>query len=242
LAAYVRFRQLSADYTLSLQEEHADLAKIGEIQENWTVQLQGFVEAYPKSGDATEAMFQLAIAEEFAGDDKEAIAWYDKVVQRGAAGLSGRKAKGAKTRLESVGKPISLRGPGVDGRPIDLSKYRGRLTLLQYWATWCEPCKADLKSLAQLYAKYHARGFEIVGISLDNNSAQLVAFLKANRLPWPTIFEKGGLDSRPALELGVMTLPTMLLVDEKGNVLNRNVSVPEVAAELEKRLPDKSGQ
>ena len=108
--------------------------------------------------------------------------------------------------------------------------------LVQYWATWCEPAKADMALLKELQAKYAKSGFTIVGVNLDNEKASLDEFLKTNRLPWVQIYESGGLDGRLANELGILTLPTMILLDEKGNVVDRNIHISQLDTELKKRL------
>ena len=110
------------------------------------------------------------------------------------------------------------------------------MVLVHYWATWCEPCKEDLKTLHDLHSKYGRRGFALIGVNLDTNKPDLDGFLRQNRLPWPQIFEGGGLDSRLAVEMGIFNLPTMILIDPQGNVLSRNLHVSELEAELRKRI------
>ena len=116
-----------------------------------------------------------------------------------------------------------------------MAKYRGRVALIQYWATWCEPAKADVPALKELLAKY-GRSLSIIGVSLDNSRNDLAAYLAENKLPWPQIFEEGGLDSRPANQLGILTLPTMILVDQKGKVVNRNIQTAELDRALKKLI------
>ena len=107
------------------------------------------------------------------------------------------------------------------------------MVLIQYWATWSGPAKADMATLKELWNKY-GRSFTIIGVSLDNNVKDLNAYLAENPLPWPQIYEEGGLDSRPANVLGILTVPTMILVDQQGQVVNRNISITEVESELKK--------
>jgi thiol-disulfide isomerase/thioredoxin len=233
LAGYVRFRLLTADYGVSLQAKDADYQK---VQEQWLANLKTFVEEYPETGDTAEALLQLAIADEFAGEEKKAEEWYGRIVKEFPESASARKAKGAMTRLGSVGKPLALSGDGVSGGKVDVSRFRGKIVLVHYWATWCEPCVEDMDKLKDLFAKYGNKGFTPVGVSLDNQKSDLTAYLKEERIAWPQIFEPGGLDGRLANELGVLTLPTMLLLDEKGNVIDRNIHVSGVEAELKKRL------
>ena len=107
--------------------------------------------------------------------------------------------------------------------------------MIQYWATWCEPAKADMPALKELLTKY-GRSLSVIGVNLDNSPKALSDFLAKNRLPWPQIFEAGGLDSRPANQLGILTLPTMILVDEEGKVVNRNIQIAELDPALKKLI------
>jgi thiol-disulfide isomerase/thioredoxin len=231
LAAHVRFVELTAQYGLSMQAKGADFAK---IQSEWLKTLEQYVADYPKGPDAAEAMLQLAIAQEFAGREEEAKRWYGQIVAGFSDSPAAQKAAGAKTRLESVGKVLALQGKSPTGATVDLAKYRGQVVLIQYWASWCEPCKADMATLKEVLSK-HGRTFAVIGVNLDNNEEAMAAFLKENPLPWSQIFEPGGLESRPAVEMGILTLPTMILVDQEGRVVNRNITAVELEAEL-KRL------
>lgn len=233
LTAHAQFSFLSADYARSLQAPSADYSK---IQEKWLTSLRQFVENYPRSEDAAEAMLQLATGEEFAGKTDAAVAWYGKIVAQFPTSQTAKKAAGAKRRLESVGKSVDLRGPTLDGKLVSLAAYRGRAVLVHYWATWCEPCKQDMVLLKKLQAKYVKQGFSLIGVNLDSERATAQAFLQSNSLPWPQLHEPGGLDSRLATELGIITLPTMILVDSQGKVLNRSIHAGELDDELAKRL------
>lgn len=138
--------------------------------------------------------------------------------------------------MESVGKSIELSGKSTDGEQVDLSSLKGKFVLIHYWATWCEPCKVDIASLKELQTKYGASGFAIIGVSLDTNRQVLDDYLAKNHLPWPQLFEPGGLDSRYANEMGILTLPTMILIDSDGKVVNRGVHISEADGELHNRL------
>lgn len=233
LLAYVVFRRMTADYNQKLQSPDANFVK---VQAQWIEDLEAFVEKHPNNADTAEALLQLAIAQEFSGKDEEAIKWYGRIVKDFPNSIPAKKAAGAKRRLESVGKRFSLRGRTIRGQVVDISKYRGKTVLVQYWATWCEPCKADMAQIRELLAKYGKQGFEVIGVSLDNKREDVVQFLRDHRLPWRQIFESGGLESRLANEMGILTLPTMLLVDERGRVVHRGIHVTELDAELKKML------
>ncbi|MEX2119082.1 MAG: thioredoxin-like domain-containing protein [Pirellulales bacterium] len=229
LAGYVRFRYLTAEYGLNLQSGSGDFAK---IQSRWLESLREYVDDYPTSPDTAEAMLQLGIAEEFAGEEDEAKKWYTQIVASFPESPSSQKAAGAKTRLACVGKQIEIKGASPTGKMVSLAQLRKKVVLIQYWATWCEPCKTDLAQIKELQAKYGKDGFVIISISLDSRKEDLLGYLKSNPLPWLHIYEPGGLDSRLANELGILTLPTMLLVNQQGEVVNRSIHVTELDKEI----------
>ena len=119
---------------------------------------------------------------------------------------------------------------------MDLSRYKGRVVLIDYWATWCGPCTESFDDLKDLYAKYGSSGFSIIGVNLDSDAEAMNEFLKKNRLPWYQVYEPGGLESRLANEMGILTLPTKILVDRTGKVVNRNIHVSEIEEEIKKLL------
>ncbi len=232
LAAYVKFRQLTAAYVLSMQAPKADYSK---IQTEWLKTLEEYINEYPLATDAAEAMLQLAISQEFMGQDDDAKKWYVRIVREFPNSAAAKKAAGAQTRLDSVGQSISLSGRSPMGAPVDIAKYRGKVVLVQYWATWSAPAKADMATLKELWNKY-GRSLAIIGVSLDNNAKDLSAYLDENPLPWPQIYEEGGLDSRPANSLGILTVPTIILVDQQGKVVSRNLAIADAASEVKKLI------
>jgi len=229
LAGFVTFRLAQARYAANMQQPGVEIDK---VQAAWLEELRAFVEKYPKSPDAAEAMLQMGIADEFAGREREALERYGAIIASFPESVPARKARGAARRLESVGKPLALSGTALDGRTVSIESLRGTPVLVHYWATWCEPCKVDIAQIRELAAKYGPKKFAVVGIALDSDRQQLDKFLQAKPIAWPQLHEAGGLDGRLAEELGVLTLPTMILLDAKGNVVDRNV----VITELEKKL------
>lgn len=235
LLAYVKFRCLSAEYNLSMAKAKAD--DFQKINDKWINGLETFVEDYSMADEAAEAKLQLAISSEFSGKEEEAVKWYGRIVTDHPSSEVAKKAAGAKRRLQSVGQPLSMKAKTLDGRQFDLAAYKGKgVVLIHYWADWCEPCKADMDVIKQAQAKYGKRGFYPIGISLDTTEKDALAFLKAKPLPWVQLYETGGLEGRLATELGILTLPTMILVDENGKVVNRAIHAQELDAELGKIL------
>ena len=211
-------------------------ANFPEIQEQWLDNLETFVRDHPGADDASEAMLQLAIANEFAGQDMIAIDWYQRIARDFPETPRARKATGATDRLKSVGKVLDLSGTTLNGAKLSLRDLRGKVVLLHYWATWCEPCKRELEKLKKLQSKYAKHGFTLGGGSRDSDQQAVIDHIKQSRISWPQLFEKGGLDSRLADQLGIITLPTMILLDEKTKVIDRNIHVSQLDDALEKQL------
>lgn len=234
LAGLVRFRLLDARHFQSLQDPKVDFEKVND---RWLADLEDFVTRYPRATESAEAMLQLAQSQEALGKDESAIDWYTRLAKDFSGTTYADKATGAKRRLQSVGKPLALRGKSLDGKAFDISSVKGRIVAVQYWATWSDRSKEEMDTLKQLYAKYGRKGFQPIGVVLDNDPKGAAAFIKSKSVPWPQLHEAGGLDdSRLAKELGIPNLPYMILVDEKGNVIDRDAHVAELDKELGKRL------
>ena len=236
LAAFIAFRIAQARYSSEMQAAGADGEK---VQNQWFDDLRQFVEKYPAAPEAAEAMLQLGFRDEFEGREKEAIERYREIAAAFAGTPQARKAAGAIRRLESVGQPLSLSGPTLDGKSLAVESLRGVPVVVHFWSTDCEPCKVDLAQIRELQAKWGPRRLAVVGVALDGDKGRLQAFLKGKPLPWPQLYEPGGLDSRLAEELGVLALPTMILVDAKGSVVDRNVSITGLERKIEALIGEK---
>lgn len=236
LSAFVMFRLASARYAAAMQQPGAD---IESSQAAWLKELEQFVEQHPGAPDAAEAMLQMGIADEFSGREEQALARYEAIVTGFPESASARKARGAARRLQLEGKPLELSGTAVDGKSVAVERLQGAALLVHYWATWCEPCKVDIAKIRELYAKYGPQKFRVVGISLDSDKEQLAAYLAGKPMPWPQLHESGGLDGRLAEEFGVLTLPTMFLLDASGKVVDRNLVITDLERKLEAMIGGK---
>lgn len=236
IASYTALRKISAQFALANEEGQNPLVN----QKKWMADLKAFAEKYPKAEEAPDALFQLAQGHEFNAEEEEARKYYTEITQNFPKSDAAKKAAGALRRLDLVGSPIVLSGPDLSGKEVGTAQYKGKTLLVVFWATWAEPVKRDLPELAKLYEKNRDKGFAVLGINLDNERKDLDAYLKANPLPWPQIYEQDGMDSRLATEFGIISLPTMILVDPKGNVVSRSIrSAAELEKQLEKSLGDK---
>lgn len=128
----------------------------------------------------------------------------------------------------------------LEGKPISLADYRGKVVLIDFWATWCNPCIAEIPNIKTVYKKYHNEGFEVVGISLDLEEAALRTFVKENELPWRQIFDGKGRESPLKKQYGIGGIPAPFLLDREGKVISVNARGSRlgklVAAEIERKM------
>ncbi|MGC3971221.1 MAG: TlpA disulfide reductase family protein [Pirellulales bacterium] len=143
----------------------------------------------------------------------------DPQVRDNAAALEG-----AARYLSLPGNAMDVKGKTVDGKDFDVKSWEGKVVLVDFWATWCGPCIAELPTLRECYEKYHDRGFEVVGISLDSDRKRLDDFLTREELPWTTLFSADesatGWKHPLAAKYGVMSIPRGVLIDRKGKVVS----------------------
>ena len=116
--------------------------------------------------------------------------------------------------IKSKGLAPAFTLPGMDGKSISLENYRGRVVLLNFWATWCPPCRLEMPSMRALYDQYKERGLTILAVSIDKHGAQIVKpFLDKHKLNFPVALDK---DMKVMDQYGVRGLPSTIIIDARG--------------------------
>jgi thiol-disulfide isomerase/thioredoxin len=118
----------------------------------------------------------------------------------------------------ALGAPLLISGPTLEGRQFNSQDWKGRVVLVDFWATWCAPCRADLPYLRKVYHRYHDEGFEVLGISLDYTRERVLKFTAENDVAWPQVFFPGETAWHNPLvrRYGVQTIPATILLDREG--------------------------
>jgi len=138
--------------------------------------------------------------------------------------------------LNAAAPDFTLRD--LSGRNVSLSDYKGKVVLLEFWATWCPPCKAEMPSMNTLYKEIRAKGFEIVAVSTDNSLSPIKEFLAKSRVDFIVLFDEKKAVSR---EYKVFSMPTTFLIDRKGFIVEKyygeyDWTDPEVKKQINKLL------
>lgn len=121
----------------------------------------------------------------------------------------------------------------VMGNPVSIAKYKGKVVLIDFWATWCAPCVMEMPGIIATYQKYHDKGFEVIGISQDQDQQKLLDFIKQNDMPWQQFFDG---DKDLALKYGVQVIPTTFLLDRNGKIIAKDLRGEDLADAVAKAL------
>ena len=117
-----------------------------------------------------------------------------------------------------VGETMDLKFTALDGKEVDLAKLKGKVVLVDFWATWCGPCMMELPNVKKAYAQYHDKGFEILGVSLDSDKEKLEATLKAKEMTWAQCFDGKGWKNDVAKKFGIRSIPATFLIGKDGKI------------------------
>jgi thiol-disulfide isomerase/thioredoxin len=197
--------------------------------------IDAFILIAPKDPRASSLMFMAAMA---ARDPKTKTAIENRILKDYPDSQFTSMIKGGRRQREGIGKPFELEFTDAsNGSTISMSALKGKVVVVDFWATWCGPCVAELPAMKKLYEKVHGQGVEFLGVSLDQPKDQggldaLKKFVKEKEIPWPQYYQGKGWESDFSRSWGINSIPTMFLVDQEGKL----VSV-EARGKLEELIP-----
>jgi thiol-disulfide isomerase/thioredoxin len=165
---------------------------------------------------------------------KELASSSNAEVAEAAKSVAERRQKSA----ELKSKPVDIKFTATDGKEVDLANLRGKVVLVDFWASWCGPCMGEMPNVVSTYKKLHEKGFEIVGISLDQDKGAMEAALQKQGMTWSQYFDGAGWENKISKSFGINSIPAAWLIDKKGMLRETGLRGEALGAGIEKLLAE----
>jgi peroxiredoxin len=231
-------QQLQGEYTLANQK--GDMAAVNQVQLNYQElgvkyidDLKAFVKSHPRSAVSGYIIFKEFstpnIPVEYA---EECLSYLDKSIEDTKfAKLARKKINDVKgTLMGAQATDFSQSTP--DGKKISLSDFKGQYVLVDFWASWCRPCRLENPNVVAAFNKFKDKGFTVLGVSLDSNKDQWIAAIQADGLAWTQVCDLKGGANEAAMLYGIQTIPQNVLIDKTGKIIAKNLRGPALEQKL----------
>jgi peroxiredoxin len=260
-ATSLSFADLNADFGKLIEETKAKLqagARTAEALAPELKQFEALIAAHAAEKTDDVAQVQFALATLYAGvvgdfDKAKSLLLSIKTdfpntkfaprVDQTIAMIENQRAqllaRQEHERTYAIGKVFpDFAETDLDGKPLSISKFKGKVVLLDFWATWCGPCIAELPNVVAAYKKYHAKGFEIIGISLDRPDSlqKLKDFAQQHEMPWPQFYDGKFWANKLAVRYQIQSIPATFLLDGEGRIIARDLRGPALDQAVAKAL------
>lgn len=181
-----------------------------------------YIATHPKSPVSLSKLSDMAVM----GEYKQLDSLY-KLLDASAQQTATGKRLGARIAIlkkSAIGEPaIEFTQPDVDGKPVKLSDFKGKYVLLDFWASWCGPCRAENPNVLKAYNAYKDKNFTVVGVSLDDNGEKWHEAIKEDGMPWIQLSDLKGFRNQVAKEYGIQAIPSTFLLSPEGVIIAKDL-------------------
>jgi peroxiredoxin len=186
-------------------------------------------EAYKQVGEYDDAEAEYKTVLNSFGDVDRSLSG---MVQQNLSMLANER------KLKIGSPPIGFEVTSTQGKKLSLEQYKGKVVLLDFWATWCAPCRQEMPNVRKVYDKYNPKGFEIVGISLDKSREALDSYVEKYEVKWPQYFDGKFWQNEVATLYGIKSIPSTFLIDKKGNIRYKSLRGHQLEAAVKELLDE----
>ena len=206
-----------------------------------------------KSDDVAQILFMKAMLYMQVLDDPDESVALIKEIQKEFP--TSKQAKASEQVLASIqhqaasrkirvalveGSPFpDFNEKDLAGQPLSVSEYKGKVLLIDFWATWCGPCVNELPNVIKTYQAHHAQGFDIIGVSLDQDESKLKSFIKERNMAWRQFFDGKGWENKLATKYGITSIPATFLLDRDGKIIGKDLRGESLEEAVTKALAQK---